>query len=239
MSYIKTRIHKDGTEVSSDVRKLNITGPLTPTDNGNGDVELDTNVKFIELEDGDFTGLSDDDILRYDASVNKWVRQAAAPPAPPGTTANAQFIVGEIPVISGSTTIPLDSSTPLITEGTEIWSQAITPVESNSIIGVSTSLTASSSIQNMEIVFALFRNNVCIGSVVGATIEKESGLTVSFTFLTDATDTSEATFSLRAGRGNSNNGSWSINTIVGTNNALGGTLTRTGYSISELTVLGN
>lgn len=239
MSFIKVRILKDGAPISDDVRKLNVIGPATAIDNDNGDIELDTNVAMGEIEDINLTGLSDNDNLQYNSSTGKWDRKASVPPAPPGTSAIVQFIDDTVPALSGNTTIPFDSSLPQIGEGSEIWSQTFTPVVATSKIRVSNSFTLSSSAQNMELVFALFRDTVCLGTVVGATIEKDSGLSIAFTFIFPAQNINTVDYSLRVGKVQGSPGSWFINQISGLTNGFSGTLDETGFSITELAVLGS
>jgi len=238
---IRLGVKKEGVLVDADVNVLDIIGPTTVTDNGDGELELDTNVSMDEIEDTNLTGLVDNDTLKFDFSELEWIRVPAPPPAPSGTTAIVQFIDNTIDVLSGNTTIPKDQTLPLITEGTEVWSQPFTPVLSTSTIRVQNSFTVSSTSQNMELIFALFEGTVCIGTVVSATVEKESGASVAFTFLTPSPGTSETIYSIRIGKVIGSPGSWFVNEIAGTgnNNLFDGTLDETGYSISELAIVGS
>ena len=235
---IKLGVQKNAGNILDDVQVINIIGPSDVTDEGSGTLQIDTNVAMGEIENADLTGLQDNDNLKYNAGTGNWERVASVPPAPPGTTSIVQFIDNTVDVLTGTTTIPKDTSLPQITEGSEVWSQPFTPVLSTSEIRIQNSFTVSSSSQNMELIFALFEDTVCIGTVVAATVEKESGLSVAFTFLTPSPGTSLVTYSIRVGKVVGSPGSWFINEIAGTPGLFDGTLDETGYSISELSILG-
>lgn len=232
-------VSEDGELVDGDVISINFIGPSTVADNGGGALTIDTNVAMEEIENADLTGLADNDTLKFDLSELKWVRVPAPPPAPPGTNAIVQFIDDTVDALSGTTTIPKDSSLPLLTEGTEIWTVDFTPVLADSKIRITNSFTLSSSSQNMELIFTLFEDSVCKGTVVGATVEKDSGQSIAFTFVLPSPGTTLVTYSLRIGKVVGSPGSWFVNQISGLDDGFADTLVETGFSISELAILGS
>ena len=236
---IGINVSDEGVSVDGDVISFNFIGPTSVIDDGNGLITLDTNVALGEVEDVDLTGISDNDTLKYSLSAGEWVRVASVPAAPPGSNAIVQFIDNTVGALSGTTTIPKDSTPPLISEGSEVWNINFTPVLGDSKIRITNSFTLSSSSQNMELVFGLFQDSTCVGTVVGSTVEKDSGQSIAFTFILSSPGTSLVNYSLRIGKVVGSPGSWYVNQISGLTNGFNGTLDETGYSVSELAVLGS
>ena len=70
---------------------------------------------------------------------------------------------GAIAQISGNTIIPFSNATPLVTQGTQIFSATIVPTMLGSDVVIDFSGTVDGSNTNSIITVALFRNNVFIG----------------------------------------------------------------------------
>lgn len=190
------------------------------------------------LEDFDGVTFIDDDTIKFEASSGKFIKVAGVPTPPAGTSSIFQILDGTVDAISGTSVIPLDTSIPLISEGTEVWERVITPLDENSKIQISISFTISVSKNNLQLVFALFEDNVCLGSFVESVVEKDFGQTVSYSFLFPSPGLSEVTYSLRLGKSlAAGGGTWFLNSISNVANALGDTLESSGYTIFELAVV--
>ena len=66
--------------------------------------------------------------------------------------------------ISGTSLIPYDNTTPLVTEGSQIASATCTPSDAASKLAVQGSLVIDCSISNRNFTLALFRNSTCIAA---------------------------------------------------------------------------
>jgi len=187
-----------------------------------------------ELDTVDVSAITEDSYIIYDFSASKW--DIIPTPTSGSSGKLLQVKMGDIPAQSGTTKIPKDSSVPLITEGSEIWSQTFTPTNTASVIRINTNVTASFSEDKKNIVFAVFRDNVCIGTALQNITKKKSGFVVSLS-VTDLPNTiTSVTYSVRVGR-TGNNDVWYINDIHNTPNAFGGTLINNGYSVEELEII--
>lgn len=75
------------------------------------------------------------------------------------------FYSGAVPIMSGTTNIPFDNTVPLITEGSECWTQTVTPVDiaSKNIIEFSGIVDCSNGAGGCIVTIAIFRNSVFLG----------------------------------------------------------------------------
>ena len=156
--------------------------------------------------------------------LNQWINVSGVAAAPSGSFGVIQLFWGPISGVSGTTKISKDDTTPLISEGTEIWSQSITPTVGSpaTTVRARTNFTFSSSNSALEIVIAVFRDSTCIGVGVSSTSNNNSGFSVSTSFYDpNATPGFEHTYSCRVGR-TGNNGTWYINQISGFTDAFPG-----------------
>jgi hypothetical protein len=141
-----------------------------------------------------------------------------------------QIVSGSIPGSNGVTGIPFTNAIPLITDGTQIWSQAIILRSTASKVSLQFGITVDSSGNNNTIIVAIFRDNVCItanawdtGSGAG---DRPGVISIDFT---DSPISTSVTYSARIG---TTAGTWYCNsTSSGTN--LGGVLNTT-YRLSEI-----
>jgi len=115
---------------------------------------------------------------------------------------------GNIPAGKGSTRIPLDYSTPKITEGTELFSSSITPSSDTKKILISISLIYAA--HSKDIVLALFRDSTCIGVKSLYKSNKTQPRSVSMMITDSPACDTEVTYSLRVGT-SSSSGTWYIN----------------------------
>ena len=117
-----------------------------------------------------------------------------------------------IGVASGSNAvIKYDNSTPLITEGVQIWSQSITPKNATSNINIRFSGMVDASKINIAVTIAVFRNNQFIGLVVAGSSGYNGALPNPFTVdINDpASGTNPITYSARIGT--SSSATWYLN----------------------------
>lgn len=133
--------------------------------------------------------------------------------------------IDQIPAMSGTSLIPYDNTTPLISEGTQLSSVSITPIAVTSQLVVSGSILVDCSANARNIAIALFRGNTCIGTAVTniGTGGRGTPLSFSFTDLTLGTFVgTPTTYSLRIGASSSS--TWYVNSSPTSSTLFGGTL---------------
>lgn len=141
-----------------------------------------------------------------------------------------QCVSGVIPKQSGTTRIPDDNSTPEITEGTEIWSDIITPSDIGHQIKIHFCMTIDAS-SSKRIGVTLFRNSVCIGSAVTYIIGNKKSHSFSMLVTDLPATTSPVTYSARIGRMD-RNCSWYVNRLR--YERFNNTMQKQGYSLEEI-----
>jgi len=72
----------------------------------------------------------------------------------------------KVPALSGTTIIPYDVTTPVITEGTQIASQAYIPSDPASKMCINGVINIDCSTSNRNFIIAVFRDSTCIGAAV-------------------------------------------------------------------------
>lgn len=147
----------------------------------------------------------------------------------PGGGIVKQITSGSIPAFAGTTIIPYDNTTPLITEGTAIWSKSYTPTSLTSNILINCSFSAEVTTGNRYVIAAVFRNSTCIGTSLYRF--GNSGYITPFQFLIIdlPNTTSTVTYSCRVGI--SNSATWYVNREAAS--ILNGTLASNGFIILE------
>lgn len=128
----------------------------------------------------------------------------------------------------GTSRIPLDNTTPLITEGTKLFSVPITPNSITKKYNISFNVLAAA--KSKKMIFALFRDNTCIGTMILEDDGDKDPYTVSMNIIDEPATTSQITYSLRVGTAGSG-GRWYINRLK--YNYLNKTLDSNGYIIKE------
>ena len=81
----------------------------------------------------------------------------------PSILPNLSKIVG-IAGISGTSLIPFDNTTPLVTEGTQIASATCTPSDQASKLAMQGSLVIDCGTSNRNFTLAMFRDNTCVAA---------------------------------------------------------------------------
>lgn len=205
-----------------------------------------TSLSINELTDVDNAGSpqpTNNATLKFNTTTGNWEPQPSQPAPPSGSEASVQLKWGPINSASGTSSIPKDSTTPLITEGFEIWNRNMTLQEPLSNVRIATNVTFSSSNSSLELVFAVFRDSTCIGTVVNSTSNKSSGFAISFELYDtpnpDPGGSPMYTYNYSCRVGRTGSGTWYINSIH--NNTpityFGGTLTSNSYSIEEMGII--
>jgi hypothetical protein len=114
-----------------------------------------------------------------------------------------QVVTGAIPATSGTTTIPLDNTTPLVSEGWQIWSQSFTPISAASRIKIEFTIMSASSITTTTAanILALFAGSTNIGTTANR-VQPSSANTpfcMALTVVYSPGSTAAITFSARLG----------------------------------------
>lgn len=138
-------------------------------------------------------------MLRYNTTIGNAEYWSQSAWRPVGQV--VQIVHGTIPQTSSNVQIPFDASTPLITEGLELWSVSFTPLYSNSLIIIqSNQWTAVNSAADVVVTGALFRGNTCINSsMIGWTTNTNDGSSSNIVYVDPAGSTASRTYSFRAG----------------------------------------
>lgn len=166
----------------------------------------------------------------WDSVSGKWIPYTILTPG--GGERIVQIQTNTIASFAGTTTIPLDTSTPQITEGTQIWSQAITLSQSTNSIRIRNSFMVAGSKANMIVIVSIFRDSVCIGSSVVSIPGNDKPTTVALEIYNAPGSIGPFTYSCRVGK-EPGQGTWYVNR-TNLNNILGSTAEQQAYTIEEL-----
>lgn len=145
-----------------------------------------------------------------------------------------QILMGVIAAASGTSTIPLDNTSPQSTEGTQIWSQEITLTSASNKVRVSFSCQWANTETEFRVIFALFRGTTCLGVLAPRRYFVSAGGT-TFTLAMEVSDTPGSvgphTYQLRVGV-ESGGGTWYINQDPSAS-YFNGEMAKNAYSIME------
>jgi hypothetical protein len=140
-----------------------------------------------------------------------------------------QVVSGTIAAATGATAIPFDNTTPLITEGTAIWSTTFTPLSAASRIIISFSLSHSNSNTSTTNLCSVFYGATLAGAAISRIVANNASAAMSFQSVTVPGNTTPVTVQARFG--GSTTTTWYVNQ---TNTVtLGGALA-TEYTIMEI-----
>ena len=127
-----------------------------------------------------------------------------------------QAVSVDISAATGSTSIPLDNTTPLISEGTQVATLSITPSDNTNLVEVTASFNVYATgadgapIGEASVIAALFRGSTCISVQHRRVTKTYSGAvsgaaafygTVSFNLIDAPASASAVNYSIRVGRG--------------------------------------
>lgn len=91
-----------------------------------------------------------------------------------------QTITGNIPALTGTVIVPLDNTTPLITEGFQIFTTTITPTSTTSKFLVEFVITTASSAANNTIIASVFNGTTNIGAIAARTSTASTAMNMTF-----------------------------------------------------------
>lgn len=112
-----------------------------------------------------------------------------------------QMVTGTIGSASSNSQIPYDNTTPLSTEGFQLWTQSFTPLRSDSTIIITTNAfwTVNSS-ADVYVSIATFQGTACIyAQLAGFTTNTGNGFGLTHMATVSAGSTAARTYSVRAG----------------------------------------
>lgn len=139
---------------------------------------------------------------------------------------------GTIPAATGTTLIPFDATVPLITQGTQLVSQTITPASTTSKFLITGVATADSGTGARYITLALFRNSTCVATSSLNIATAARGLVITLHAIDAPNTTSPVTYSIRTGINSA--ATWYINRTAAVANVHGGLQQTSSYSIIEI-----
>ena len=172
-----------------------------------------------------------DGMLRYNSDIGSFevCENGAWVDITGGKTLN--HTSGTIASITSTANIPLDDTVPLVTEGAEIASLAITPSDAANSIKVEASFTFGNGDPASDAIACIFRDSTCIASFLTADDKSEER---TWTLITsdNPSTTSEVTYSIRVGSPSGSN-DWYVNRDAA-NNTLGGTRVHNQFILTEL-----
>lgn len=145
--------------------------------------------------------------------------------------APANFASAVIAAANGTTTIPLDNSVPLVSEGTEIVTANITPATATNKIRVQASFTVDASAA-LTVIAAVFRGSTCIGVAVAGITNSGFSQTISFNLDDSPASGSAQTYSIRIGLASA--GTWYVSSTASF--TLGGAPALQAMTLSDITV---
>lgn len=138
---------------------------------------------------------------------------------------------GNVVPTSGTTRIPLDNTAPMITEGTQLWSKAVTPTIIGSVMSIDFACMADCSNTGSAVTLSLYRDSVLLAVVSQAVSGLSGNKPINLKISTNDTTTSltAVTYSIRVG--NETSGTW----YVGRGSAATmGAVNNAGWAINEV-----
>lgn len=123
-------------------------------------------------------------------------------------TTVARVLISSIAEISGTTTKTDANTTPLITDGTQVWSQSITPLYTTSTISIDGSVHVDHGTNARRVILALFSNTTCIGVAVEYVTSANTGRSMKISFSDSPNTTSPITYTMRVW--SNNTGTWRV-----------------------------
>lgn len=119
-----------------------------------------------------------------------------------------QSFATQISRATGTTGIPDDDTTPTTSEGTQFYSQAITPTASSSKVLLFYALQVAINVGS-AVVISAFRGSTCIGVSIFGTPSGGNFMINSFVTIDSPNTTSETTYTLRIGE-KTDTGTWIV-----------------------------
>lgn len=140
-----------------------------------------------------------------------------------------RIISNKITAYTGNARIPLDNTIPLVTEGAQIWSHTLTPLDLDSVLVINQTFMVKCSSNNRHMVCSFFKNNTCVGVNVVRVDSSSFIYTMPMIVVDTPNSTEPVTYSARIGCDSST--TWYINGAIG--QYFNGLLDKNGYVITE------
>jgi hypothetical protein len=169
--------------------------------------------------------VSTDDLKIYRDTGSSWVEIS------PSVSRLVNLYTGETSGTTGTSVLQSDTSTPTSTEGSQIWSQAVTPTSTQSIFKFDQTFFVDSGTNNRNITAALFRNSTCIYAVTSNVPTSGRPMALSLHHIDSPNTTASTTYSLRVGI--SSGATWGLNRTT-SNSISFGTAGSSSWTIMEI-----
>jgi len=193
---------------------------------------------------------ADDTLLQYEETDNTWHYKTAADASVsvighPHTESDItdlqpskviQHMDGAISKTSGTIEIAGGDVTPPITEGVELWSQAITPTDAANTVEITTNMILSAYANAghgygaLDVAVTFYRDSTCI-LVLPHSLQSAEAHHCGSTFIDTPATTSSVTYSCRVGR-TSGEGAWYVNGLY--LKEFQGLIANQGYTVKEI-----
>jgi hypothetical protein len=108
-----------------------------------------------------------------------------------------QSFSSSITFTTGTTTKTDANTTPVSTDGTQVWSQSITPSATTSKVNIHGSVVIDHGTNNRRVILAVFRGTTCIGVAAGYIITAGQFKTVPISFTDSPASTAAQTYTIR------------------------------------------
>lgn len=143
------------------------------------------------------------------------------------TNVTLAVYAGNVGIVSGTITIPFDNSAPLVSEGTELWSQTVNPTVIGSNNKIQFSGMVDTSNNGRYVTIAIFKDSSLLGfvSIYNVTANRPTAFSIIVNDI--ATSLSSVTYSCRIG---ANGNTWYLGR--GATATMGG-VNKSGWSIEE------
>lgn len=129
---------------------------------------------------------------------------------------------GTIGASSGTSIIPLDNTTPLITEGTELWTKTVTPTSTSVGFSIRTSCMVGVGNSNRNVLIAIFRDNTCVYAAASGVQTRDNPTIITVNHIDVPNTTTPIVYSARIGL-TAGGSTWYVNQTY--NATLGGQAT--------------
>lgn len=150
------------------------------------------------------------------------------PTAGEGVLVQSKFSV--VAAQSGTTVLAFANTTPLVTNGTQVWSQAITPKFTTSRVTLKGNFSFDCGTNGRSLTIMLFRGSVCIGVTTALCTTAGRPVPVSFQVSDTPGVVTAQTYSVRVALNSS--GTWYVN--QSSTPYFNGMLARNGVTVTEL-----
>lgn len=142
-----------------------------------------------------------------------------------------KLYTGTLGAVTATSVIPSDNTTPMASEGTQLWSKTVTPSSTASTFVIDHTVMLDVATDKRYITLALFRDSVCIAAVGTYFVNRASLTTVTVHAVDVPNTSSNVTYSLRAGINSS--GLFYVNYGNDVPTTYGGAVNKSNWTIVE------